>query len=97
VPAQLKERYWHLLKRVDKGLSFGELATNIDGPFAEEWATIGQALQQLDSNVKPNPSSTIPDSGHPNYQDRVDLMGSRRCAVSAARRSWWVSRAEKLR
>ena len=75
VPAQLKERDWHLLKRVDKGLSFGELATNIDGPFAEEWATIGQALQQLDSNVKPNPSSTIPDSGHPNYQDRVDFDG----------------------
>ena len=76
VPAQLKERDGHLLKRVDKALSFGELAMDIDGPFAEEWATIGQTLQQLDNNVKPNPSSTISDSGHlNNYQDRVDFDG----------------------
>lgn len=75
VPAQLKERDWHLLKRTDKALSFGELAMDIDGPFAEEWATIGQTLQQLDNNVKPNPSSTISDSGHLNYQDRVDFDG----------------------
>lgn len=73
VPAQLKERDGHLLKRVDKALSFGELAMDIDGPFAEEWATIGQTLQQLDNNVKPNPSSIISDSGHLNYQDRVDF------------------------
>lgn len=73
VPAQLKERDWHLLKRTDKALSFGELAMDIDGPFAEEWATIGQTLQQLDDNVKSNPSSTISDSGHLNYQDRVDF------------------------
>ena len=72
VPAQLKERDPHL-KRMDKALSFGELAMDIDGPFAEEWATIGQTLQQLDNNVKPNPSSTISDSGHLNYQDRVDF------------------------
>lgn len=75
VPAQLKERDGHLLKRVDKALSFGELAMDIDGPFAEEWATIGQTLQQLDNNVKPNPSSIISDSGHLNYQDRVDFDG----------------------
>ncbi len=73
VPEQLKERDWHLLKRTDKALSFGELAMDIDGPFAEEWATIGQTLQQLDDNVKSNPSSTISDSGHLNYQDRVDF------------------------
>ena len=73
VPAQLKERDPHL-KRMDKALSFGELAMDIDGPFAEEWATIGQTLQQLDDNVKSNPSSTISDSsGHLNYQDRVDF------------------------
>ena len=73
VPAQLKERDPHL-KRMDKALSFGELAMDIDGPFAEEWATIGQTLQQLDDNVKSNPSLTISDSsGHLNYQDRVDF------------------------
>lgn len=72
VPAALKERDPHL-KRMDKALSFGELAMDIDGPFAEEWATIGQTLQQLDGNVTPHPSSAIPDSGHLNYQDRVDF------------------------
>lgn len=72
VPAQLKERDPHL-KRMDKALSFGELAMDIDGPFAEEWATIGKALQQLDGNVTPYLSSAVPDGGHLNYQDRVDF------------------------
>jgi len=72
VPAQLKAHDPHL-KRMDKALSFGELAMDIDSPFAEEWTTIGQALQQLDGNVTPHPSSAIPDSGHLNYQDRVDF------------------------
>lgn len=70
VPAQLKEQSPHL-KRMDKALSFGELTTAIDSPFAQEWATIVEALQQLDGNGKPTPSAASSEAGQVNFQERV--------------------------
>ena len=74
VPAELKKQLKERdpdLKSMDKVLSFGELAMNIEGPFAEEWTTIGEALQQLDLNLKPSSSSVSPEGGYVNYQERV--------------------------
>lgn len=74
VPAELKKQLKEGdpgFKSIDKVLSFGELAMNIKGPFAEEWATIGESLKQLDINSKPSPSSASPEGGYINYQERV--------------------------
>lgn len=74
VPASLKSKAT-LLKDMDRTLSFGDLATLIDGPFARQWAIIAEALQLLDESETPDQSSAESGSGQGNFQGRADFDG----------------------
>lgn len=66
VPAITKDNARHLA-RMDKTLSFSELADDIASPFAQEWRTIHHALRRLDER----PDQQTPEGK--NYQGIEDF------------------------
>ena len=69
VPAPVRENSEHL-KRIDKVLSFSELADEIEGPFADEWRAICHALRQLDGSAGPGSDNHKLKMTGRNYQGR---------------------------
>ncbi|MDD3355213.1 hypothetical protein [Zoogloea sp.] len=72
VPAAMKESSLHL-SRMDEALSFGELASEIGGRFAEEWRVIHTALQQLDQAGSLKQKAKNSGGAAENYQGRLDF------------------------
>lgn len=69
VPATALQQEACHFNRMDKVLTFSELADQIDDPFASEWYTICHALRQLDGGSQPIPPKAAPE----NYQAHNDF------------------------
>ncbi|KON81237.1 hypothetical protein PA01_06110 [Azoarcus sp. PA01] len=85
VPNVVKTAGHSEFERMDKVLSFGDLADDIAGPFSGEWRAIKRSLEVLDSSSRRSRNGQQEVCDRDNYDSRVDfLMIKEECAKRGA-------------